>query len=104
MKVKSENEVSQSCPTLSDPVDCSPPGSSVHGIFQVRALEWGAIAFSGVLAVNVSKCDESEIYLRDAFTRICNKRFEKEMLRMMASFLGGEQQWYFLNSGPLRRE
>ena len=46
MKVKSESEVTQSCPTLSDPVDCSPPGSTVHGIFQARGLEWGAIAFS----------------------------------------------------------
>ena len=44
MKVKSESEVAQSCPTLSDPMDCSPPGSSVHGIFQARALEWGATA------------------------------------------------------------
>ena len=47
MKVKSESEVAQSCPTLSDPMDCSLPGSSVHGIFQVRVLEWVAIAFSG---------------------------------------------------------
>ena len=46
MKVKCESEVAQSCPTLSDPMDCSPPGSSVHGIFQARVLEWGAIAFS----------------------------------------------------------
>ena len=46
MIVKSESEVAQSCPTLSDPMDCSPPGSSVHGIFQARGLEWGAIAFS----------------------------------------------------------
>ena len=45
MKVKSGSEVAQSCPTLSDPMDCSPPGSSVHGIFQARTLEWGAIAF-----------------------------------------------------------
>ena len=43
--VKSESEVTQSCPTLSDPMDCSPPGSSTHGIFQARVLEWGAIAF-----------------------------------------------------------
>ena len=42
MKVKSEREVAQSCPTLSDPMDCSLPGSSVHGIFQARVLEWGA--------------------------------------------------------------
>ena len=46
MKVKSESEVTQSCPTLSDPMDSSPPGFSVHGIFQARVLEWGAIAFS----------------------------------------------------------
>ena len=46
MKVKSESEVAQSCPTLSDPIDCSLPGSSIHGIFQARVLEWGAIAFS----------------------------------------------------------
>ena len=46
IKVKSESEVAQSCPTLSDPMDYSLPGSSIHGIFQVRVLEWGAIAFS----------------------------------------------------------
>ena len=46
MKVKSESEVVQSCLTPSDPMDCSLPGSSVHGIFQARVLEWGAIAFS----------------------------------------------------------
>ena len=44
MKVKSEREVAQSCPTLSDSMDCSLPGSSIHGIFQARVLEWGAIA------------------------------------------------------------
>ena len=43
---ESESEVTQSCPTLCDPVDCSSPGSSIHGIFQARVLEWGAIAFS----------------------------------------------------------
>ena len=46
MKVKSESEVAQSCPTLHDPMDCSLPGSSVHGIFQARVPEWVAIAFS----------------------------------------------------------
>ena len=45
--MKSESEVAQSFPTLSDAMDCSLPGSSVHGIFQARVLEWGAIAFSG---------------------------------------------------------
>ena len=46
IKVKSESEVTESCPTLSDSMNCSLPGSSVHGIFQARVLEWGAIAFS----------------------------------------------------------
>ena len=46
MKVKSESEVAQSCLTLSDPMDCSLPGSSIHGIFQARVLQWGDIAFS----------------------------------------------------------
>ena len=54
MQVKSESEVAQLCPTLSDPMDCSPPGSSVHGIFQARVLEWGAIAFSSWLAMDVN--------------------------------------------------
>ena len=49
MKVKSESEVAQSCLALSDPMDCSPPGSSIHGIFQARVLEWGAIAFSDII-------------------------------------------------------
>ena len=49
MKVKSESEVAQLCPTLSDPMDCSLPGSSIHGIFQARVLEWGAIAFSNIV-------------------------------------------------------
>ena len=55
MEVKSESEVAQSCPTLSDPMDCSLPGSSVHGIFQARVLEWVAIAFSGVFVLSALK-------------------------------------------------
>ena len=47
MKGKRESEVAQLCPTPSDPMDCSPPGASIHWIFQARVLEWGAIAFSG---------------------------------------------------------
>ena len=63
-KVKSESEVAQSCPTLSDPMDCSPPGSSVHGILQARVLEWGAIAFSGLLQHHSSN---ASILQRSAF-------------------------------------
>ena len=48
MKMKSESEVTQSCSTLRDPMDCSLPGYSIHGIFQARVLEWGAIAFSDI--------------------------------------------------------
>ena len=56
MKVKSESEVTQSCPTLSDPRDCSLPGSSIHGIFQARVLEWDAIAFSVSRFIHVQLC------------------------------------------------
>ena len=56
MKVKSEREVAQSCPTLSDTMDCSLPGSSVYGIFQARILEWGAIAFSDTYALANDIC------------------------------------------------
>ena len=59
MKMKSESEVAQSCPTLRDPMDCSLPGSSVRGIFQARILEWGAIAFSGSIhcySPNTEEC------------------------------------------------
>ena len=64
MKVKTESEVAQSCPALSDPMDCSPSGFSIHGIFQARVLEWGAIAFLASLkmliqsrrqAINISE-------------------------------------------------
>ena len=51
VKVKNESEVSQLCPTLSDPMDCSSPGSSVHGILEARVLEWGAIAFSKIISI-----------------------------------------------------
>ena len=53
MKVKRENEVALSCPTLRDPMDCSLPGSSVHGIFQARVLEWVAIAFSDCIRSSI---------------------------------------------------
>ena len=49
-KVESESEVAESCPTPSDPMDCGPPGSAIHGTLQARVLEWGAITFSGVKA------------------------------------------------------
>jgi len=66
MKVKSESEVAQSCPTLCDPMDCSPPGSSVHGIFQARVLEWGAIAFSDQVALMIKNLSANAVDARDA--------------------------------------
>ena len=72
MKVKSESEVSQSCPTLSDPMDCSLPGSSIRGIFQARALEWVAIAFSnGCENWTIKKAEHQKI---DAFELWCWRR------------------------------
>ena len=58
MKVKSEREVTQSCLTLREPVDYSIPGSSIHGIFQARVLEWGAIAFSATMDMSLRKLQE----------------------------------------------
>ena len=61
MEVKSESEVAQSCPILSDPMDCSPPGSSIHGVFQARVLEWGAIAFSDSALAGRSKGSDGKV-------------------------------------------
>ena len=65
MKVKSETEVAQSCPTLSDPMDCSLTGSSVHGVFQARVLEWGAIAFSDIqyILYNINSLNDTLLYV-----------------------------------------
>ena len=72
MKGKSESEVAQSWPTLSDPMDCSLPGSSVHGIFQARILEWGAIAFSIRDHILLSKNSFMVYYNNDYYLRIIN--------------------------------
>ena len=63
MKVKSESEVVQLCPTPIDPMDCSTPGPSLHGIFQAGVLEWGAIAFSGFGYIN--DCNSSFLHACD---------------------------------------
>ena len=66
MKVKSESEVTQLCPTFSDPMDCSLPGSSIHAIFQARVLEGGAIAFSGAnryLSQNAKNQSSNEFFI-----------------------------------------
>ena len=63
--MKSESEVAQSCPTFSEPMDYNPPGSSVHGIFQARVLEWGAIATMGLkhILVSTNSLATSHLYL-----------------------------------------
>ena len=72
--VKSQSEVAQSCPTLSDLMDCSPPGSSVHGIFQARVLEWGAIAFSVYLfnGILFTHCEVQKGRFRSDFFQQCD--------------------------------
>ena len=71
MKVKSESEVAQSCLTPSDPMDCSLPGSSIHGIFQARVLEWGAIAFSKRTILEFTKEDISVTYQFSSVAQSC---------------------------------
>ena len=69
MKVKGESEGAQSCPTLSDPMDCSLPGSSVHRILQARVLEWGAIAFSNLYNSKSNKIPRNKFNKkRETFT------------------------------------
>ena len=88
MKVKSESEAAQSYPTLRDPMDCSLPGSSVHGIFQARVLEWGAIAFSVycsyfsiiVCPYSSTHCVERDFFL-PADNISCNQLFQFYLLK-----------------------
>ena len=72
MKVKSEREVAQLYPTLCDPMDCSLPGSSVHGIFQAGVLEWGAIAFSEVPQYMFLKSQGFDTWLSPLSSPLCN--------------------------------
>ena len=97
MKVKSESEVTQSCPTLSDPMDCSPPGSSIHGIFQARVLEWGAIAFSicdrwidieGILLSEMSQRKKDKCFMTSLVESKSNRLLETER-RMVIARGGG---------------
>ena len=104
-KVKSESEVAQSCPTLSDPMDCSLPGSSIHGIFQARVLEWGAIAFSKRNGIDDVIC-KTEIIISNT------AELEKEMATHSCSCLENPRDggaWWAVVSGvaqsrtPLKR-
>ena len=86
MKVKSESEVAQLCPTLSDPKDCSPPGSSIHGIFQARVLQWGAIAFSVGHSRKVKKMGREGGHSEDQitqFSRLLNTKARRPVIQML---------------------
>ena len=95
MKVKSESEVTQSCPTPSNPMDCSLPGSSVHGIFQARVLELGDIAFSDSKSEEPWNWKESIIlywgpskwtlYLRNNTYRCLQTEYGGLLIKMMSS-------------------
>ena len=93
MKVKSEREVARSCPTLRDLMDCSPPGSSAHGIFQARVLEWVAIAFSRYTDATTLMA-ESEEELKSLLMKV-KEESEKVDLKLNI------QKTKIMTSGPI---
>ena len=91
--MKSESEVTQSCPTLSNPMDYSLPGSSIHGIFQARVLEWGAIAFS---------IKRSLVFLILLFSSISlHWLLRKSFLSLLALLWNSALKWVYLSFSPL---
>ena len=97
MKVKSESEVAQSCPTLSDPMDCSPLGSSVHGIFQARVLEWGAIAFSGT---RLSETEQQPLQERRKREREGGKKALSFLTEYHCVLCPGREPVHFIQAPP----
>ena len=98
MKGKSESEVAQSCPTLSDPMDCGLPGSSVHGIFQARVLEWGAIAFSLCITTNWKIL--KEVGIPDHFTCLLRNRYAGQEATVRTGH--GTTDWLQIGKGAHR--
>ena len=90
MKVKSQSEVAQSCPTLCDPMDCSLPDSSIHGILQARVLEWGAIALSAFMVKTLQK-----MYIEGTYLNIEKAIYDKPTANII---LNGKK----LKASPLR--
>ena len=100
MKVKSESEVAQLCPTLSNPTDCSPPGSSVHGIFQARVLEWGAIAFSEIAWRNINHlryADDTTLMAESEELKSLLMKLESEKVGLKLNI----QKTKIMASGPI---
>ena len=98
MKVKSESEVTQLCLTLSDPMDCSSPGSSIHGIFQARVLEWGAISFSDISWHSAyEKWNVSHFYTvfsayeRSNSSHLRTRKFQKNMKMLHSTLITNYQ-------------
>ena len=89
MKVKSESEVAQPCLTLHDHMDCSLPRSSIHGIFQARVLEWGAIAFSetSFYRVTIHKCSNTDVYFYSIKLHLVYLSLYSKLLRSVFLFL-----------------
>ena len=87
MKVESESEIAQLCPTLRNPMDCSLPGSSIHGIFQARVLEWGVIAFSlyAEYIMRNAGLDETQVGIKIAGRNINNLRYTDDTTLMAES-------------------
>ena len=108
MKVKSEREVAQSCLTPSDPMDCSLPGSSVHGIFQARVLEWGAIAFSDInytsIKFNITITSQNS-YLYTCYVSLDNRIFtlSPKSLHNSILFSGSKSRQSSFPSGNHRK-
>ena len=105
MKVKSESEVTQSCLTLCDPMDCSLPGSSVHGIFQARVLEWVAIAFSKyncyLILINYGWCKGALIHCQMLLLKLGNYSPQStsvlpEKMIVLSFSLGWQWNWFCL--------
>ena len=80
-----ESEVAQSCPFLHDPMDCSLPGSSIHGIFQARVLEWGAIAFSARFNSTIAAPKQQRQYLQEGAWLCSDKRFTCQVMGLIRS-------------------
>ena len=97
-KVKRESEVAQPCPTLSDPMDHSPPGSSIHGIFQARVLEWGAIAFSEgqpISCINNMALNAVQVFFSPTLKlehRLCSMKSPVQLILCRAIFR--RRQWH----------
>ena len=104
MKVNSESEVAQTCPTLSDPMDCNLPDSSVHAIFQARVLEWGAIAFSTFPIQAIINTEQKQkvfvSYLFYIVVLICQSEFPNQLIPPSLSPAKDRFVFYICTSFP----